>query len=225
LFAADIFSKHEFKDSSFLKKNVPVALDSIQKGLNQITEIISAMKRFSYKDMHSSPIPSDINFIIKDCISITRNEWKNVAKLESDFADDLPLVPCRLSEISQVVINLIVNASHAIAAFRKGEMGNITIRTGQDDSFVRISVADDGGGISQSVADRVFEPFFTTKKMGVGTGQGLAISYNLVVERHKGKIYFDTTEAEGTTFHILLPILHSDFSPDTEEVTSEESTD
>ena len=145
--------------------------------------------------------------------------------MESDFAADLPLVPCRLSEISQVVINLIVNASHAIAAFRNGEMGNITIRTRQDDSFVRISVVDDGGGIPKQVSDRVFEPFFTTKKMGVGTGQGLAISYNLVVERHKGKIYFDTAEAEGTTFHILLPILHSDFSPDTEEATSEESMD
>jgi C4-dicarboxylate-specific signal transduction histidine kinase len=123
LLESDVFSKLDFKDSTFLEKNIPVALDSIQKGLDQITEIISAMKRFSYKDMQSSPTPSDINLIIKDCISITRNEWKNIAKLESEFASDLPFVTCRLSEISQVVINLIVNASQTIGAFRKEEMG------------------------------------------------------------------------------------------------------
>ena len=213
LFESDIFAKHDFEDSSFLEKNVPVALDSIQKGLDQITEIISAMKRFSYKDMHSSPAPSDINLIIKDCVSITRNEWKNIAKLEPDLAPDLPLVTCRLSEISQVVINLIVNASHAIGAFKEGEMGNISISTSRDDSsLVRISVKDDGGGIPKQVADRVFEPFFTTKEVGVGTGQGLAISYNLIVERHKGKIYFDTIDGEGTTFHILLPVTLSESS-------------
>ena len=163
--------------------------------------------------MHSSPAPSDINLIIKDCVSITRNEWKNIANLESDFSPDLPMVTCRLSEISQVVINLIVNASHAIAAFKKGEMGNISISTRRDDSgFVRISVKDDGGGIPQQVVDRVFEPFFTTKDLGVGTGQGLAISYNLIVERHKGKIYFDTIDGEGTIFHILLPVTLSESS-------------
>ena len=123
----------------------------------------------------------------------------------------LTLVTCRLSEISQVVINLIVNASHAIAAFKESEMGNISISTIRDDSaFVRISVKDDGGGIPQQVVDRVFEPFFTTKEVGVGTGQGLAISYNLIVERHRGKIYFDTIDGEGTTFHILLPVTLSE---------------
>lgn len=208
LLEADIFSKHDFKDSSFLEKNIPVALDSIQKGLDQITEIISAMKRFSYKDMQSSPAPSDINLIIKDCVSITRNEWKNIAKLESDFASGLPFVTCRLSEISQVVINLIVNASQAIVAFRKEEMGEILIKTELDEesNFIRVSVKDNGGGISREAKDRVFEPFYTTKEIGVGTGQGLAISYNLIVERHKGKIYFDTIEGEGTTFHVLLPV-------------------
>jgi two-component system, NtrC family, sensor kinase len=208
LFQADVFSKHDFQDSSFLEKNVPLALDSIQKGLNQITEIISAMKRFSYKDTHSSPTPSDINSIIKDCVSITRNEWKNIASLESDYAADLPLVSCRLSEISQVLINLIVNSSHAIGAFHKGGMGEMLIKTKleEDSGLVRISVKDNGGGIPEDARARVFEPFYTTKEVGVGTGQGLAISYNLIVERHNGEIYFDTTEGVGTTFHVLLPI-------------------
>ena len=218
LLESDVFSKLDLKDSTFLEKNIPVALDSIQKGLDQITEIISAMKRFSYKDMQSSPTPSDINLIIKDCVSITRNEWKNIAKLESEFASDLPFVTCRLSEISQVVINLIVNASQAIGAFRKEEMGEILIKTefDQDSNFIRVSVKDNGGGISREAKDRVFEPFYTTKEIGVGTGQGLAISYNLIVERHKGEIYFDTVEGEGTTFYVLLPVSLPS-SPSTDE--------
>ena len=225
-FEQDIFSKLEYKDSDFLKENVPVALESIRKGLDHITEIVSAMKRFSYKDLHASLSPSDINLIIKDCISITRNEWKNVAKLEPEFAADLPLVPCRLSEISQVIINLIVNASHSIADFHKGSMGRIAIKTSQDNSsLLRISVEDNGGGIPSNVIDRVFDPFFTTKKVGVGSGQGLAISYNLVVERHKGKIYFDTVEGEGTTFHILLPLREVDSAEDLPAEVPEKSPD
>ncbi len=210
-FEQEIFSKLEFKDADFLEKNVPVALESIGKGLEHITEIVSAMKRFSYKDNQAALCPSDINSIARDCVSITRNEWKNSAVLDTEFGSDLPLVPCRLSEISQVLINLIVNASHSIAEFHKGSMGKITIKTTRDNSsFLRISVEDNGGGIPANVIDRVFDPFFTTKKVGVGSGQGLAISYNLVVERHRGKIYFDTVEGEGTTFHVLLPLTEAD---------------
>ena len=206
-FEQEVFSKLEFKDADFLEKNVPVALESTRKGLEHITEIVSAMKRFSYKDNHAALCPSDINSIARDCVSITRNEWKNSAVLDTEFGSDLPLVPCRLSEISQVLINLIVNASHSIAEFHKGSMGKITIKTTRDNSsFLHISVEDNGGGIPANVIDRVFDPFFTTKKVGVGSGQGLAISYNLVVERHRGKIYFDTVEGEGTTFHVLLPL-------------------
>ena len=152
-----------------------------------------------------------MNSILKDCVSITRNEWKNTAVMHTDYGLDLPMVPCRVSEMSQVFINLIVNASHSIAAFHKGSMGKITIKTTRDNSsFLRISVDDNGGGIPANVVDRVFDPFFTTKKVGVGSGQGLAISYNLVVERHRGKIYFDTIEGEGTTFHVLLPLTEAD---------------
>ena len=212
-FQQDVFSKLDFDDPDFLKTNVPVALESIRKGLEHITEIVSAMKRFSYKDTHASLSPADINSIVGDCVTISRNEWKNSAVLDTDLASDLPMVPCRLSEISQVIINLIVNASHSIADFHKGSMGKITVKTREENSsWIRISVEDNGGGIPANVADRVFDPFFTTKKVGVGSGQGLAISYNLIVERHKGKIDFDTTEGEGTVFNVLLPLTESDSS-------------
>ena len=212
-FQQEVFSKLDFDDPDFLKTNVPVALESIRKGLEHITEIVSAMKRFSYKDTHASLSPAEINSIVRDCVSISRNEWKNSAVLDTDLASDLPMVPCRLSEISQVIINLIVNASHSIADFHKGSMGKITVKTREENSsWIRISVEDNGGGIAAKVADRVFDPFFTTKKVGIGSGQGLAISYNLIVERHKGKIDFDTTEGEGTVFNVLLPLTESDSS-------------
>ena len=225
-FQQDIFSKLEFNDPAFLEANVPIALESIRKGLEHITEIVSAMKRFSYKDTHASLSPSDINSIVRDCVSITRNEWKNSALLDTDFGSDLPMVPCRVSEISQVIINLIVNASHSIADFHKGSMGKITVKTMKENpSSIRISVEDNGGGIPGKVIDRVFDPFFTTKKVGVGSGQGLAISYNLVVERHKGKIYFDTVEGRGTAFHVLLPLTEADDSGESIEEVTDKSPD
>jgi len=225
-FQQDVFSKLEFDDPDFLKANVPVALESIRKGLEHITEIVSAMKRFSYKDTHASLSPTDINSIVRDCVSISRNEWKNSAVLDTDLASDLPMVPCRLSEISQVIINLIVNASHSIADFHKGSMGKITVKTREENSsWIRISVEDNGGGIPVNVVDRVFDPFFTTKKVGVGSGQGLAISYNLIVERHKGKIDFDTTEGEGTVFNVLLPLTEVDGSGSATEEVAEKSPD
>jgi signal transduction histidine kinase len=224
-FDQGIFTKLEYKDPDFLRKNVPVALDSIRKGLDHITEIVSAMKRFSYKDISVSLTPSDMNSILKDCVSITRNEWKNTAVMDTDFGLDLPMVPCRVSEMSQVFINLIVNASHSIAAFHKGSTGSIVIQTRQENSFLRISIKDNGGGIPHAVVDRVFDPFFTTKKVGVGSGQGLAISYNLIVERHKGKIYFETVEGEGTTFYVLLPLKETGSTADTNQELSDQSTD
>ena len=200
----------DINDSQFVSEMVPVALANTQKGLDQISEIITSMKRFAYKDTSSSPTHSDLNVAVKDCISLSRNEWKNVALLDSDLDPELPLVQCRISEITRVILNLIINAAQAIKAQKTEDLGQIFVETKlEDDKFVRVSVKDNGGGIPPEVASRIFEPFFTTKKVGVGTGQGLAISYNLVVERHLGRIYFDSDTGKGTTFHVLLPIDYS----------------
>ena len=205
-----VYEKLDINDSQFVSEMVPVALANTQKGLDQISEIITSMKRFAYKDTSSSPTHSDLNVAVKDCISLSRNEWKNVALLDSDLDPELPLVQCRISEITRVILNLIINAAQAIKAQKTEDLGQIFVETKlEDDKFVRVSVKDNGGGIPPEVASRIFEPFFTTKKVGVGTGQGLAISYNLVVERHHGRIYFDSDTGKGTTFHVLLPIDYS----------------
>ena len=112
---------------------------------------------------------------------------------------------CNGGSINQVFLNLIVNAAHAIAE-RGPERGSITIRTVVDGADVVVSFADTGCGITDDVAARIFDPFFTTKEVGRGTGQGLAITRALVVDRHGGTITFDTKLGEGTTFHVRLPI-------------------
>jgi signal transduction histidine kinase len=121
----------------------------------------------------------------------------------------LPLVPCLIGEFNQVVLNLIINAAHAISDVvgdgDKGK-GNITISTRQTTEWAEVRIADTGGGIPEKIRARIFDPFFTTKDVGRGTGQGLAISHAVVVERHGGAIEFETEMGHGTTFIIRLPI-------------------
>jgi signal transduction histidine kinase len=121
----------------------------------------------------------------------------------------LPAVVCYPGDINQVILNLIVNAAHAIKEkIKDGDKGRITIRTRKADDFVQISVADTGTGISAAIQPRVFDPFFTTKEVGKGTGQGLALAYSVIVKKHSGKIWFETEIGQGTTFFIALPIAH-----------------
>jgi signal transduction histidine kinase len=139
---------------------------------------------------------------------VATNEWKYVADVELELDPDLPPIPCLGGELNQVVLNLIVNASHAIGDVvgSSGAKGRILISTGRDGTHACIRVTDNGTGIPEHARAKVFEPFFTTKEVGRGTGQGLAMAYNCVVKRHKGTIDFETELGKGTTFVIRLPL-------------------
>jgi signal transduction histidine kinase len=118
-------------------------------------------------------------------------------------------VPCLPGELNQVILNLVVNAAHAIAerpGGRDGEKGRITVSTRRDGSWVEIRVGDTGAGIPPHVRERIFDPFFTTKPVGKGTGQGLAIARSVVVDKHAGTIAFETKTGVGTTFIVRLPL-------------------
>ena len=149
----------------------------------------------------------DLNQSIASTLMIARNECKYVADLETDF-DDLPDVTCHVGEVNQVILNIVVNAAHAIADRVSGtdEKGLIHVKTRRDDDCVMISISDTGGGIPEEIRDKIFDPFFTTKKVGRGTGQGLAIARSVVVDKHGGTIAFKTEVGKGTTFFIRLPI-------------------
>lgn len=198
----------EETDIDFLKEEIPKAIEASQRGANRVSTIVKAMKEFSHPGTKEKT-PTNINNAIENTITVSKNEWKYVAEIMTDFDEKLPLVPCLPGDFNQVILNLITNAAHAISKAiedKQESKGNITIRTRKDGDFVEITVSDTGAGIPNSIKDKIFYPFFTTKEVGKGTGQGLAISHSVIVDKHKGKLSFESEEGKGATFCIRLPL-------------------
>jgi PAS domain S-box-containing protein len=194
------------EDIEDLKKDLPPALDRVVDGLGRIAEIVRSMKEFSHVDQREMS-RVDLNRAINSTLIIARSEYKYVADVKTDF-QDMPPVICHGGQINQVVLNLVVNAAHAIADKVKGtpEKGLITVKTCIEDGFAVVSVTDTGGGIPEAIRKRIFEPFFTTKEVGKGTGQGLSIAHN-VIKAHGGKLEYVTEIGKGTTFTVRLPLV------------------
>jgi len=195
-------------DLEYLEEEIPVAIQHSLKGVERIAKIVQAMKIFAHPGMVARE-PVDINEEIGKTITITRNEWKYVAELTTEFDDSLPPVPCFRAEFNQVILNMIVNAAHAIAEVNKENQsakGTIHIRTIHEGGYAKICIGDTGAGIPEEIRTKIFDLFFTTKEPGKGTGQGLAISHSVIVEKHNGTLDLQTEEGKGTTFIIGLPI-------------------
>jgi signal transduction histidine kinase len=195
----------------YLTRQVPRAIEQSLEGLGQISSIVKAMKEFSHPS-GAEKQPFDIHDIIESTSIVAKNEWKYVAELQLDFDWSLPPVLLLRNEFSQVMLNLIVNAAHAIAGSLPAgstQKGKIVVSTRAVGSNVEVRVTDNGGGIPEAVRARVFEPFFTTKPVGKGTGQGLAIAYSVIVDKHGGSISFDSEQGRGTSFIITLPLAAS----------------
>lgn len=194
-------------DFEYLSEEIPVALQQSSEGISRVATIVRAMKDYSHPG--ETMQLADINAALSSTVTVSSGEWKYYAKMTTDFADELPLVECVISDINQVILNMIVNATHAIVdRFEDAEetSGLINIRTKQRDNTVLIEVQDNGKGMPPEVKARVFEQFFTTKGVGKGTGQGLSIAHRLVVDKHNGAIEIDSTPGEGTVFRIVLPV-------------------
>jgi signal transduction histidine kinase len=193
-------------DLDYILENAPVALDRAREGLGRVAAIVRSMKEFAHPDRKEMS-QADLNQAIQSTLVIASNEYKYVAEVETDLGD-LPHVNCYAGEINQVVLNLIVNAAHAIGDVVKGtpDKGRIRVATRVLDDQVEIAIGDTGKGIPVEVRSRIFDPFFTTKEVGKGTGQGLAIARTVIVEKHGGTLHFETEVGKGTTFYIRLPI-------------------
>jgi PAS domain S-box-containing protein len=204
----EIEAQLEELDIAYLEEEVPLAIEQTLKGVDRITRIVQAMKIFAHPG-GAEKEPVDINKEIEKTITITRNEWKYVADLKTDFDAALPMVPCHRAEFNQVILNLIVNAAHAIADSNAGNSsakGTITISSHFAANQAEIRISDTGAGIPEHIRHRIFDLFFTTKEPGRGTGQGLAIAHSVIVDKHDGTIDIETKENQGTTFVIRLPI-------------------
>jgi PAS domain S-box-containing protein len=195
-------------DLGYLSGEIPKAIQQTLEGVERVANIVRAMKEFSHPGT-AEKIGLDINKAIESTVTVSRNEWKYVAEMVTEFDYSLPLVPCLPGEFNQVILNMIINAAHAIAdVVGDGSAGKGTIRvsTQRDGNRVEIRISDTGTGIPEGIRDRVFDPFFTTKKVGKGTGQGLAIAHSLIVDKHGGTIAFETEMGKGTSFIIKLPL-------------------
>jgi PAS domain S-box-containing protein len=195
-------------DLSYLREEIPKAIAQSLEGLENVAKIVSAMKQFAHPGLDEK-ILTDINKAIQNTITISRNEWKYVADMETDFDSSMPLIPCLPGEFNQVILNIIVNAAHAIgdsADVKSGGKGTIKVATRREGRWAEIRISDTGAGIPKEIRDRIFDPFFTTKEVGKGSGQGLAISHSVIVKKHGGTIGFETEINQGTTMIIRLPM-------------------
>lgn len=196
-------------DYQFLKEELPEAIQQSSDGVKQMANIVLAMKEFAHPTQKEKS-DVDVNRALERASLVSRNEWKYIAEMETHLCEPSLLARVNESELNQIILNIIVNAAHAVKAANR-QQGRITLRTSQRDDHVIIAVSDNGTGIPSNIQHSVFDQFFTTKDVGLGTGQGLALCYEFVVNRNDGRIYFETEEGVGTTFFVELP-----FAPNAE---------
>ncbi len=192
-------------DYDYVREEIPLALEQSLEGLQRITKIIGAMKDFSHPGT-TEPVLSDLNRAIESTVTVCSNKWKHAADLELDLDDTMPDVPCLVAEFNQVILNMITNAVDAITQKHGSCKGNIRIATTHSGEWAVITVSDNGTGIPESVVSKMYDPFYTTKEVGKGTGQGLSISRDIVVNKHNGMISCESSGETGTTFTIKLPL-------------------
>ena len=197
----------ETADLEYLREEIPRAIQQSLEGVGRVSKIVGAMKEFSHPGM-TEKTAVDINRAIESTITVARNEWKYVAEMVMDFDPSMPLVSCLPGEFNQVILNIIINAAHALTGEgqdKPAEKGTITVRTRNLGDCAEIRVIDTGKGIPENIRSRIFDPFFTTKGVGKGTGQGLAIAHSVIVDKHGGTITFESETGRGTTFIITIP--------------------
>lgn len=197
---ADIAAIKAAIDLEFLKEDIPTLMHESKEGIVRVRKIVQDLKDFSHVDATQEWQFADINKGIDSTLNVVNNEIKYKADVVKDYGT-LPEVECMASQINQVVMNLVVNAAHAIGP----ERGTITVRTGVAGDSAWFEVQDTGSGIPKEVLPRIFDPFYTTKPIGKGTGLGLSLSYG-IVQKHGGTIDVRTEAGVGTTFRVMLPI-------------------
>ncbi len=200
--------KEEALDMNFLMEEIPEAIGQTIEGIERVTKIVKTMKEFSHPSSKEKVL-TDLNKNINDTVIITKNEWKYVADVELNLDDNLPLVKCLPDEINQVLLNITVNAAQAIeekVGKNPETKGKIVYSTFVEDNFVVIIIEDSGIGIPKENLQKIFGPFFTTKEVGRGTGQGLAIAMDIIVNKHGGVLDVESEPNKGSKFIIKLPI-------------------
>ena len=193
----------------FIQQDLGHLIAESLSGVARVKAIVQDLKVFSRSDDGSQWSCIDLNQSIRSALNIISNEIKNNTDLVFHLTD-IPPVECIPSQINQVVLNLVVNASQAK---KPDQRGRIEVRTGASElgNYIWLEVEDSGVGIADENLKKIFNPFFTTKSIGVGTGLGLSISFG-IIERHRGRIMVSSVVGYGTCFKVVLPLKRSDQS-------------
>jgi signal transduction histidine kinase len=186
-------------DLDFLKEDLRALMEESKDGITRVKNIVQNLKDFSHVDTADAWRFSNLHDGINSTLNIVNNEIKYKADVIKQYGD-IPEVECLSSQLNQVFMNLLVNASHAIE-----ERGTITVRSGQQGEEVWVEVADTGKGIPPEHMQKIFDPFFTTKPVGQGTGLGLSLSYG-IIQKHHGRLEVASVVGKGTTFRVWLPL-------------------
>ena len=190
-------------DFDFIAEDFSAVISDCREGILRVKEIVQSLKDFSHNVDEKEFSEVDINNAINTTLKVVNNEIKYYCDVELDLQLNTK-VSANLGQLHQVISNLVVNASHAMR--ETGKRGLLSIRSFTDDGFAIIEIEDTGGGIPEEIYTKIFDPFFTTKPIGQGTGLGLNISYDIVVNKHKGDLSFVSKLGVGTVFRIKLPL-------------------
>ena len=189
--------KHD-KDLEFVRGDLAKLLEGVRLGAERAAEIVRGLRAFARVGSAADIGLVDLGETIELALTILRHELRDRVRVHKELGN-VPRVRCDAPRMSQVFVNLILNAIQAM----NGE-GDLFIRLSADEEFVRVAIRDTGCGIPPHVKGKIFDPFFTTKPVGQGTGLGLSISYG-IVEQHGGRIEVDSVEGHGATFTVVLP--------------------
>lgn len=203
----------------FVLSQAPEATAQSLSSVDRIATLITELKAFTGDGSREERLPSNVNDAIRNAVAVSHGFWQESAHVELDLQPDLPAIPCYAAELNQVILHLLYNAVEAVrgdfgappAERERGSdperRGQIQIRSRRSGSGVEILVSDDGPGVDPAICDQIFDPFFTTKRVGGGTGQGLAVGYDVIVRRHQGRLSCEPSPGGGACFRIWLPEL------------------
>lgn len=200
--------KAQYKIDHIMQDAVEIFEES-KEGFRRVSQIIDKLLVFTRSQNKKDT--ADINECILSTLAVAKSELKYVAEIRKDL-QDVPLFKCNIGEINQVILNLVLNASHAVQETTlsdKSKLGIINIKTYSDNQKIFVEIADNGSGIPAENINRIFDPFFTTKASGKGTGLGLNIVYDIIVNRHKGDISVNSVPG-NTVFKIELPMVNGE---------------
>ncbi len=188
-----------------LLKSIPETLENSKNGIERITAITRSMRSYSFKNVLNSISALDLNKVIRETLVIAKQEYSTIATVALKL-EELPPLFCDPSQINQVVLNLIINASHAIKLQNLKSPGLIEIKTWATAESIFFSITNEGPGITEEIQKRIFDPVFASKKHSKGTGLGLSISHDIIVKKYQGNLSVDSPPEGGTTFQFSLPI-------------------